>query len=162
MGHFSLDEFVGAIQEAVVKPTDIAEQHELNHIREEEYWVDTGEKAPDGTSIYKPRMVTVRLPMWEDGKQTEKDIQVPMQTLVTGQSLAIEALTVEMDVELQGMEDGADVGCTHRKLKINPTVGGNGWFAKKRNTAKISITFKGQEPPEGYARIDNQLIKLLP
>ena len=162
MAHFSLDEFVGAIQEAVVKSTDIAEQHELNHIREEEYWIDTGDKTSDGSPIYKPRMVTLRLPMWEDGKQTEKDVPVPMQTLVTGQSLMIEALTVEMDVELQGMEDGADVGCTHRKLKINPTVGGNGWFAKKRNTAKISITFKGQEPPEGYARIDNQLIKLLP
>ena len=68
----------------------------------------------------------------------------------------------KLDVELEGMEDGADVGCHHRKLRINPAVGGNGWFAKKRNTAKISITFKGQEPPEGYARIDNQLIKLLP
>ena len=162
MGHFSLDEFVGAIQEAVVKSTDIAEQHELNHIQQQEYWVDTGEKDADEQPIYRPRMVTVRLPIWAEGKQVEKDIQVPMQTLVTGQSLAIEALTVEMDVELQGMEDGADIGCTHRKLKINPSVGGNGWFAKKRNTAKISITFKGQEPPEGYARIDNQLIKLLP
>ena len=162
MAHFALDEFVGAIQEAVIKSTDIAEQHELNHIQQEEYWIDTGEKTSDGSPIYKPRMVTVRLPVWEEGKQIERDIQIPMQTLVTGQSLAIEALTVEMDIELQGMQDGADIGCTHRKLKINPSVGGNGVFAKKRNTAKISITFKGQEPPEGYARIDNQLIKLLP
>ena len=161
MAHFSLDEFVGAIQEAVVKSTDIAEQHELDNIRKEEYWIATDEKAEDGTPIYKPRMVTVRLPVWVEGKQTEQDIQVPMQTLVTGQSLAIEQMTVEMDIELQGMEDGADIGCVHRKLKINPSIGGNGWFAKKRNTAKISITFKGQEPPEGYARIDNQLIKLL-
>jgi len=162
MAHFSLDEFVGAIQEAVVKSTDIAEQHELDNIRKEEYWIATDEKAEDGTPIYKPRMVTVRLPVWVDGKQSEQDIQVPMQTLVTGQSLAIEQMTVEMDIELQGMEDGADIGCVHRKLKINPSIGGNGWFAKKRNTAKISITFRGQEPPEGYARIDNQLIKLLP
>ena len=142
MAQFSLDDFVEAIHAAVIKSTDIAETHELNHIQQQEYWIDTGEKAEDGTPIYKPRMVTVRL--------------------VTGQSLAIEALTVEMDVELQGMEEGADIGCTHRKLKINPSLGGNGWFAKKRNTAKISITFKGQDPPEGYARIDNQLIKLLP
>lgn len=162
MGHFSLDDFVGAIHTAVIKSTDIAETHELDHIRKQEYWIDTGDKDADGGSIYKPRMVTVRLPIWEDGVQAEHDIQVPMQTLVTGQSLAIESLTVEMDVELQGMEEGADVGCTHRKLKINPSIGGNGWFAKKRNTAKISITFKGQDPPEGYARIDNQLIKLLP
>ena len=162
MADFSLDEFVSAIQEAVVKSTDIAEQHELNHITQEEYWVDTGEKAEDGSPVYKPRMVTVRLPMWVDGKQIDRDVQVPMQTLVTGQSLMIEALTVEMDIELQGMDDDCDIGTTHRKLKINPSIGGNGWFAKKRNTAKISITFKGQEPPEGYARIDNQLIKLLP
>lgn len=162
MAQFSFDEFVEAIQTAVVKSSDIAEQHELNHIQQQEYWIDTGEKAEDGTPIYKPRMVTVRLPVWKDGKQTDHDIQIPMQTLVTGQSLAIEELTIAMDVELQGMEEGADVGCTHRKLRINPSVGGNGWFARKRNTAKISITFKGQEPPEGYARIDNQLIKLLP
>lgn len=162
MAHFSLDEFVSAIQEAVLKSTDIAETHELQHIQQEEYWIDTGEKDSDGGPIYKPRMVTVRLPIWVDGKQHQRDVQVPMQTLVTGQSLAVEALTVEMDVELQGMDDEANVGTTHRKLKINPAIGGNGWFAKKRNTAKISITFKGQEPPEGYARIDNQLIKLLP
>ena len=162
MAQFSLDEFVQAIQTAVVKSTDIAETHALNHIRQEEWWIDTGEKAGDGNPIYRPRMVTVRLPIWEEGKQVHKDIQVPMQTLVTGQSLAIDQMTVEMDVELEGMEDGADDGCEHRKLRINPAVGGNGWFAKKRNTAKISITFKGQEPPEGYARIDNQLIKLLP
>ena len=49
MADFSLDEFVSAIQEAVVKSTDIAEQHELNHITQEEYWVDTGEKAEDGS-----------------------------------------------------------------------------------------------------------------
>ena len=162
MAQFSLDEFVEAIHTAVIKSTDIAERHELDHIQQQEYWIDTGEKAGDGTPIYKPRMVTVRLPMWDEGKQIERDVQVPMQTLVTGQSLAIEALTVERDVELQGMEEGCDIGCTHRKLKINPSIGGKGWFAKKRNTAKISITFKGQDPPEGYARIDNQLIKLLP
>ena len=34
MAHFSLDEFVGAIQEAVVRSTDIAETHELNHIQQ--------------------------------------------------------------------------------------------------------------------------------
>ncbi len=162
MADFSLDEFVSAIQEAVVKSTDIAEQHELNHITQQEYWVDTGDKDADGQPVYRPRMVTVRLPMWIDGKQLDRDVQVPMQTLVTGQSLMIDKLTVEMDIELEGMDDDCDIGHTHRKLKINPSVGGNGWFAKKRNTAKISITFKGQEPPEGYARIDNQLIKLLP
>lgn len=162
MAQFSFDDFINAIQNAVVKSTDIAEQHELNHIRNQEYWTDTGEKAKDGTPIYRPKMVTVRLPAWVEGKQVEHDVQVPMQTLVTGQSLAIEELTISMDIELQGMDERSDVGCTHRKLKINPSIGGNGWFAKKRNTAKISITFKGQDPPEGYARIDNQLIKLLP
>lgn len=162
MSAFSLDEFVEALNNAVVRATDIAETHELKSIQDQEYWIDTGDKDDDGNPVYRPKMVTLRVPAWEGQKMVERDIQVPMQTLVTGQSLSIEKLTVQMDVELQGMEDDAEIGCAHRKLRINPNSGGKGWFSGKRNTAKISITFTGQEPPEAYARIDNQLIKLLP
>lgn len=163
MGYHSLDDLVSAIQKAVLGATDIAERHELDSLQREEFWYQEHDKkgkpitADDGTPIYLPRMVTLRIPVPENGEIVEKDVRVPMQTLVTGQSLQLDKLTVEMDVEMHGL-DTEDEGA---KLMCNTSAGG-GLLRSKTNTAKLTICFSGNAPPEGYARIDNQLIKLLP
>ena len=94
---------------------------------------------------------------WDNGKLVDTDVPVPMQSLTTGQSLTVDRLEVEMSVEISGLEEGKTKG----KLMIRP--GGNSsWFNKQSNTAKLKLVFKGSAPPEGYARIDDQLVKLLP
>jgi|TARA_R100001082_G_scaffold91104_1_gene57741 hypothetical protein len=159
----TFDSLVGAIHSAVLQATDIAESHELERIQQQGYWYTEVNRdgSPvvddDGNPIYRPRMITMRLPVWEDGVLMEKDIPVPMQSMTTGQSLRISELTVDMEVELQGLDgSGSDEG----SLMVSTNVGGN--LLKKSNKARVSVTFTGQDPPEGYARIDNQLIKLLP
>lgn len=163
MSEHSLDDIVHSIQSAVLTATDIAERHELDSIMNQEFWElkvdDKGDpiKDGDGREIYTPRMVTMQVPVWKEGKLVNTDIPVPLQSLTTGQSLSVDRLEVEMSVEISGLEPGETKG----KLMIRPG-GRSSWFNKKSNTAKLKLVFKGSEPPEGYARIDDQLIKLLP
>ena len=163
MAEHSLDDIVHSIQSAVLAATDIAERHELDSIMKQEFWElkvdDKGDPVKDeaGRDVYSPRMVTMRIPKWVDGKLVDVDVPVPMQSLTTGQSLTVDRLEVEMSVEISGLDQDK----TRGKLMVRP--GGNSsWFHKQSNTAKLKLVFKGSAPPEGYARIDDQLIKLLP
>ena len=163
MPEHSLDDIVHSIQSAVLAATDIAERHELDSIMNQEFWekkVDEGGgpvKDDDGRYVYAPRMVVMEIPTWEDGKLVKQRVSVPLQSLTTGQSLRVDRLEVEMSVEISGLESGGKKG----KLMVRPRSNSS-WFKKESNTAKLKLVFKGSAPPEGYARIDDQLIKLLP
>tara|TARA_R110001583_G_scaffold76379_6_gene209135 strand:+ start:212 stop:703 length:492 start_codon:yes stop_codon:yes gene_type:complete len=163
MPDHSLDDIVHSIQSAVVAATDMAERHELDSIMNQEFWElkvdDDGNPVKDenGRDVYSPKMVTMEIPMWEEGVLTKKNIPVPLQSLTTGQSLQVDRLEVEMSVEISGLETGKKKG----RLMVRPCPNAS-WFQKESNTAKLKLVFKGSAPPEGYARIDDQLIKLLP
>lgn len=164
MAEHKLDKMVEAIQSAIMSATDIAERHELDSLQKEEFWYKerhkdgTPVKDAEGNEVYRPRMVTLRIPTWHDGKLEDRDVPVPLQSLTTGQSLQMHRLEVEMDVEVCGLEDNGASDCG---LIVRPS-GGTTLFNHKRNAAKLRLVFKGSKPPEGYARIDDQLIKLLP
>ncbi len=155
MSEHSLDDIVHSIQSAVLAATDIAERHELDSVMQQEFWTKT--EDADGNEVYVPKLVTMEIPVWEDGRLLKRQVPVPLQTLTTGQSLRLDKLEVEMAVEISGLKSDKSPG----KLMVRPRATGS-WFKKESNTAKLKLTFKGAEPPEGYARIDDQLIKLLP
>jgi hydroxylamine reductase (hybrid-cluster protein) len=163
MSKHSLEDIVHSIQSAVLAATDIAERHELDSLQKEEFWErqldDKGEPVKDeeGREVYAPKMVTLRLPVWHEQKLIERDVPIPLQSLTTGQSLRVDTLEVEMSVKICGLSgDGKG-----SNLMVRPT-GNVSWFKKRNDIAKLKIVFKGSDPPEGYARIDDQLIKLLP
>ena len=164
MSEHSLDDIVHSIQSAVMAATDIAERHELDSIMNQEFWeIKTdaaGEPLNDehGRPIYVPRMVVMEIPTWEDGVLVHKRVPVPLQSLTTGQSLRVDTLEVEMSVEISGLTADKKKG----KLMVRPCGNTPSWFKKQNNAAKVKLIFKGSEPPEGYARIDDQLIKLIP
>ena len=164
MPDHSLDDIVHSIQSAVMAATDIAERHELDSITSQEFWElkldDKGEPLTDekGRHVYAPRMVVMEIPTWEDGTLVQKQIPVPLQSLTTGQSLRVDTLEVEMSVEISGLTADQKKG----KLMVRPCASTPSWFKKENNAAKVKLIFRGSEPPEGYARIDDQLIKLLP
>ena len=164
MPDHSLDDIVHSIQSAVIAATDIAERHELDSIANQEFWeLKTDEKGDpitddDGRHIYAPRMVVMELPTWENGVLVHTRVPVPLQSLTTGQSLRVDTLEVEMSVEISGLTSDKKKG----KLMVRPCATKPSWFKKESNAAKLKLIFKGSEPPEGYARIDDQLIKLLP
>jgi len=164
MPDHSLDDIVHSIQSAVIAATDIAERHELDSIMNQEFWEmkvdEQGEPKTDedGRHIYVPRMVVMEIPTWEDGALVQKRVPIPLQSLTTGQSLRVDTLEVEMSVEISGLTADSKKG----KLMVRPCPNTPSWFKKESNAAKLKLVFKGSEPPEGYARIDDQLIKLLP
>ena len=164
MPDHSLDDIVHSIQSAVIAATDIAERHELDSIMNQEFWElktdDAGEPLNDehGRPIYVPRMVVMEIPTWEDGVLVHKKVPVPLQSLTTGQSLRVDTLEVEMSVEISGLTSDKKKG----KLMVRPCANTPSWFKKQNNAAKVKLIFRGSEPPEGYARIDDQLVKLLP
>ena len=155
MPDHSLDDIVHSIQSAVLAATDIAERHELDSVLQEEFWTKT--EDDDGNEVYTPKMVTMEIPTWEDGKLIKQRVPVPLQSLTTGHSLRVDKLEVEMSVEISGLTTDKKKG----KLMVRPRSN-TSWFKKESNTAKLKLIFKGSEPPEGYARIDDQLVKLLP
>ena len=63
-----------------------------------------------------------------------------------------------MEVEVCGLDDKDDDDC----LLVRPSAKSGGLLQGKHSIAKLKLVFRGNEPPEGYARIDDQLIKLLP
>jgi ribosome biogenesis SPOUT family RNA methylase Rps3 len=79
----------------------------------------------------------------------------------------LDSITNQEFWELKLDEKGEPVtGLTADKKKgqlmVRPCATKPSWFKKESNAAKLKLIFKGSEPPEGYARIDDQLIKLLP
>tara|TARA_R100001086_G_scaffold75575_4_gene36616 strand:+ start:7815 stop:8309 length:495 start_codon:yes stop_codon:yes gene_type:complete len=164
MPDHSLDDIVHSIQSAVIAATDIAERHELDSIMNQEFWelkVDEDGnpiKGDNGMEVYAPKMVNMEIPMWEDGTLVKRQVPVPLQSLTTGQSLRVDTLEVEMSVEISGLTADKKKG----KLMVRPCANTPSWFKKESNAAKLKLIFRGSEPPEGYARIDDQLIKLLP
>ena len=164
---FSLDELTSALHDAVIKASNIGEQAALANIQKEEHWIAARGKDgkpeldENGRAIYRPRMVTLRVPMYIDGKQVEKDLSVPISTLVSNRQLALDEIKIKLQVQLHGLEDNADVGCEHKKIRINTSSGG--WLARKSgNIAELEVKFSGVDASEGSVRIDNQLIKLIP
>jgi hypothetical protein len=163
MAKHSLEDIVHSIQSAVLAATDIAERHELDSLQKEEFWErkldENGETVKDneGRDIYVPKMITLRLPVWHEQKLIDRDIPIPLQSLTTGQSLRVDTLEVEMSVKICGLSGSGKKS----DLMVRPT-GNASWFQKRNDVAKLKLVFKGSDPPEGYARIDDQLIKLLP
>ena len=161
MARASLRTFVDAISEAVLKASDIAEDHELETIQRTKHWEEFTDPKT-GEQVYRPKMITMRIPTWEDGVQSERDVQVPLQTLVTGQSLKLDELSIEMDVCLSGVSTSSQTSDAEEDIILDTAVGGGLLWGSKAGKAKLMLKFSSQEAPEGYARIDNHLVKLLP
>jgi len=164
---FSLDELTSAVHDAVINASEIGEHAALARIQQEDHWIavlgEDGNQVldKDGNPVYKPRMVTLRMPTWVDGKLVEQEYQVPVSTLTSNRQLYLEKLKLKMSVHLDGLEQLAEVGEVRRKLRV--TTNSGGFFGRKSgNIAELEITFSGQDASEGAVRIDNQLIKLIP
>jgi len=84
-----------------------------------------------------------------------KTTDVPLITLANNAHLAIDEIEMELSVDLCQFED--EINNENNKLcaKITGTRG-------QDNLTKIKIKMKGNDTPEGLARINDQLIKILP
>ena len=143
----ALDDIFQSIYSSVVEAQNTIEAHYLGEIVEDYF-------EKDGS----PKMIRVKMP-GKEGKLQE--IHVPAISLVPHQGILIDEVEVEMKVKLSGSEEEKDSkGQKQGKLKkiitdFSNRDGGN-------ELATIRVKFKGSDPPEGLARIKDNLIKFIP
>ena len=99
----------------------------------------------------KPNFITLTLPANDgDGSHTV-NVDVPLVTLSHSTHLNIKELDIEFEVELGHFEDIEDDDISAKVSSING-----------KNMAKIKLTLNSNDPPEGIARIRQELTKILP
>jgi hypothetical protein len=142
-----LDEIFQGIYSSVVEAQNAIEQHYLGEVTEDYF-------EADGS----PKMILVKLP-GKDGQLRE--VHIPAITLVPHYGLAIDEVSIEMKVKLSSSEeDKKRKGNKQGKIRQIITDFSNREGGKE--LATISIKFKGKDPPEGLARIKDNLIKFIP
>ena len=143
----ALDDIFQSIYSSVVEAQNTIESHYLGEIVDDYF-------EKDGT----PKVIVVKLP-GHDGKP--KDVSIPAISLVPHQGILIDEVEVELKVKLSGSEEEKDSkGQKQGKLKKIITDFSNREGGKE--LATIRVKFKGEQPPEGLARIKDSLIKLIP
>ena len=139
-----LDELFQGVYSSVVEAQNVIEQHYLEEVTKD-YFDHEG----------KPKMIMIHLP---NGKGEVKETAVPAITLVPHNTLNIKEVEIEMKVALSmGEPKPAPKKGLLRKLGTDMSNRNEG-----REMANIKVVFNGANPPEGLARIKDQLIKLLP
>ena len=143
----ALDDIFQSIYSSVVEAQNTIESHYLGEIVDDYF-------EKDGT----PKVIIVKLP-GQDGKL--KDVHIPAISLVPHQGILIDEVEVEMKVKLSGSEEEKDIkGQKQGKLKKIITDFSNREGGKE--LATIRVKFRGEKPPEGLARIKDNLIKVIP
>ena len=132
----SLDEIFQGIYGAVVEAQNTIEQHYLGEIAYDYFWAD--------------------------GKLTE--YQIPLITLVPHQNLAIDKVQIEMQVRLSPHSDTKSVRKpdTTKIGRIRKFFTDHSKSGGQSELATIKIKFRGKKPPEGKARIKDQMLKMIP
>ena len=143
----ALDDIFQSIYSSVVEAQNTIESHYLGEIVDDYF-------EKDGT----PKVIIVKLP-GQDGKL--KDVHIPAISLVPHQGILIDEVEVEMKVKLSGSDEEKDSkGQKQGKLKKIITDFSNREGGKE--LATIRVKFRGEQPPEGLARIKDNLIKVIP
>ena len=143
----ALDDIFQSIYSSVVEAQNTIESHYLGEIVDDYFEKDC-----------TPKVIIAKLP-GQDGKL--KDVHIPAISLVPHQGILIDEVEVEMKVKLSGSEEEKDSkGQKQGKLKKIITDFSNREGGKE--LATIRVKFRGEQPPEGLARIKDNLIKVIP
>ena len=141
----SLDDVFKSIYHAIVDAQNTVEQHYIGEIKED-YFDEKGH----------PLTTPVMLPVGEGGSM--KTVEIPLITLVPHGSMNIESVSIDMKVALSSGDDKIINSKKTSKLrKFITDLSG-----RSKEMANITVKFKGGEPPEGLARIKDNLIKIIP
>ena len=83
-----------------------------------------------------------------------KEAAIPLLTLAPNSHLTISELEMKLKVDLGQFNDDENI----KNNKLSAKIG----TGDKTNLAKIRIKMTGANAPEGLARINDQLVKILP
>lgn len=138
-----LGKLIKGIQNAVIKAQELMRKQHLNQMAE---YVDEGGN---------PICIDVKIPVpGPDGLQM-RDTKVPKMVLAPPSALKLEKLSMEFDVTIQGLSEDHD--CEDHEVHIQMSRGLFGRSTK----AKCKVVFTGDDPPEGFMRLNDELLKFL-
>ena len=141
----TLDDTFKSIYHAIVNAQNTIEEHYVGEIRQD-YFDKKGH----------PLTTPVMLPIGEGGSM--KKVEIPLITLVPHGSMNIESVSIDMKVALSsGDEKSINSKKTSKIRKFITDLSG-----RNKEMANITVKFKGEQPPEGLARIKDNLIKIIP
>jgi len=136
----SFDELIRALYNSVSFAQRRVETEHMAHVMRTYF-------DEDGT----PKCYRIKLPTNEGG---EAETDIPLLTLAPSQHLSISELEMEFDVDIGEFSNDEANG-----EKVSARIGSENHH---KNKANIKLKFKGSAPPEGIARVNDQLIKVLP
>jgi hypothetical protein len=136
----SFDELIRALYNSVSFAQRRVETEHMAHVMRTYF-------DEDGT----PKCYRIKLPTNEGG---EAETDIPLLTLSPSQHLSISELEMEFNVDIGEFSDEQING-----EKVSARIGSENHH---KNKASIKLKFKGSGPPEGIARVNDQLIKVLP
>jgi hypothetical protein len=154
MANYPLQALLEALHQAVSKATNVAKESSLEGLREYFYEVCDDHGKPTG--VYKPKTISLSLPSPEGGEIKSATYDVPLYSLVNHQSMTIEELKMDFEVELLGLNN-----LDKEDVKSNLMACAPGILSKK-TIAKVEVTFKGGAASEGMMKINDQIIKTFP
>ena len=147
-----LDELLGGLHDAVVSAQRLVEKQHIDMV--DLYFDDeTGE----------PITMDLKIPSVHPDKEHEL-LKVPLITMTPLSSVKIKELNMKFKVKLGKQVDttsnltqqiGTDSTQTTGALSIDMDS------VDTENMAEVEVKFEGTEPPEGVARINDQLIKTI-
>ena len=142
-----LDDLFKGIYRSVVEAQNAIEQHYLGEVTEDYF-------EKDGS----PKMVKVQLPGSEG---IMREVLIPAITLVPHNGLSIDEVSIKMKVKLSTSEDAPETKGS-KVSRVRQIISDFSNREGGKELATITVKFKGGDPPEGLARIKDNLIKLIP
>tara|TARA_Y100001963_G_scaffold7879_1_gene10293 strand:+ start:2741 stop:3178 length:438 start_codon:yes stop_codon:yes gene_type:complete len=141
----SLDDVFKSIYSSIINASNEIEKHWLGEIKED-YFDEEGH----------PLTTPIMLPVGEGGSMTKIDI--PLIALVPHHGISISEVSIDLKVALSsGDEKIINSKKTNKIRKFITDLSG-----RNKEMANITVKFKGEHPPEGLARIKDNLIKIIP
>ena len=96
------------------------------------------------------KSIVLNLPHTEHGKLTETTVEVPLFSLSKHNSLAVDELKVNFEVDLRGLKNDDLVGSLPRR------------FLTRKSQAQVEIKFKGADASEGVMLINDKIHQTFP
>ena len=138
----SLDSLVEALHSAVTEATHITEQQHLDRLRR--FFDEDG----------NPRMMKFENPL----SSTNKSFEVPEICMAPMNSIQIDEMEVEVKVKMNKITNGKGEKGDRKSVGIDSTS----WLPSSKEKVKLKIKFKSRDVPEGFSRLIENFIKIIP
>lgn len=139
-----LSSMLKAFQNAIIGAQKLMQVQHINQLQE---YIDKNGRAIT---------LDVQVPNADASDDQWRTIQVPKITLSPPSSLKIKKMKVRFKANIGGVTSGHDENCDCHELQLH--MGG---IFSRSTEADIEIEFEGTEPPEGFMKVNDELVKAI-